>query len=519
MQQFWLINLFFITLMLSALAYFAAGWLYLDAHKAKPDRTTLLRAAGFFVLTAASLLGIFSTQHIVFKLALIFGYLIGSILITIGIRTEKINPIPKFDKPTTLKSVFPFVYFPAVTVISLFVGTYLLWRRYSKGLEREYRLWVWSWLLLSISQLFSLAEIFRDSTNVSLNEIGKLYGWPWIISITLQLVSSIILILWVWNFLRFQIKPQLFLSFLTVGVIMSATGAAAFSTLLFTAAEDDFNQQLRTNAQTAIFSVNQLKASALTSANFLAKSESIRNLLAENNLNSLLSVVTDYATTASDIDYIAVTDNAGSILIKTNEFSAVGTKSLGSDPLVVFAVTNKESRVTLMQQPDVLAPRMEIIATAPVLAKEGTVVGTIRVGFVLDNAFADNLRKQTNLEATVFTDATRSASTLTDIDEKFRAENTNVTNESIKKTVLESRSIYSGTDTILNVPFYSAYAPLVDVNNNVVGMISVGRPQALLLQAIQTALFNTFLIAIVLAALLLVPAYRLAVYVYRNYRV
>lgn len=513
MQQFWLLNLFFITLSLSALVYFIAGWLFWDSRHDDKNKNIYIRAIGFWILSIGSIASVFSEQYELARVVGVLGYLLAAVVLVYSIHKEQINPIPKFAVSPVL------LYLPAATTLTFVLATVLLWRRYTKGLVKEYKLWVISFALLSLSQLLHLGAVFRTSNNVNLAEIGRIYGLTWTIAVLLQLASTAVLGAWVWSFLRFRIAPQLFSAFTAIATIVATTSAVIYSTLLFTAARTDFLEQIKTTVQTGLYNVNQLKASALTSANFLARSEAIRSLFSQNNLSELLKLVNSYKADATDIDYILVADASGSILIKTNDFSAVGVQTLSEDPVVVNAIKNKESRVTIVEQTDVLAKRLEVVSTAPVIGLDGSSIGVIQVGFVLDNAFVDRVKTQTGLDAAVYAGDKRAATTITTIDGKNRAENTVVADAGIKEAVLEQRQTYSGEDEILNIPYYTAYAPLVDVNSNTVGMISVGRPQILLMNTIEQAILNTFLTALAVSLFALLPIRSLSKYIYKNYRV
>lgn len=520
MTQFWLLNLQFITYSFATLTFFAITWLFWDSHNSKRDETSLIRVYGFIILTIASLAGIFSNQNVIWEAIFKIGFLLGGTVILFGIKNEHINPIPEIKKKK-LKSASPLfiLLIPFINSIIFFISARFLWSLYKKGLVKEYYKWFLGWILIGVSQLALSFSVFQYSDNVLLEGLGKDYSFLWIVSHLSMLSASLVLSIWIWNYLRFRVRPQLFMAFVSISVLVSTTSAVFYSTALFSITERDFLNQLNTNVKTANLNINQLKETALTSANILVRSDAIRTSMQNSDLNEIFNIVDDYANEASSIDYILVADSSGTIITKTNDFNAVGEGSLSEDQMIINAIKNKESRVSIVEKEDLLANRLEIVATAPIIGKEGNAIGILQTGYVLDNAYTDRLKEQTGLEITLFSQTNRSATTLTISDGESRAENTTETNQEIIKKVFDDQRIYTGASNILNVPFYVSYTPLFNVNNEVIGMMSVGRPQKSLIDATKETVGLTFLMAIVISASSLIPAKLLSEYIDRNSKV
>ncbi len=66
---------------------------------------------------------------------------------------------------------------------------------------------------------------------------------------------------------------------------------------------------------------------------------------------------------------------------------------------------------------------------------------------------------------------------------------------------------WSGLHNVANQPYLAAYQPLLNLNQSVVGMMSIGQPQSALFQTAQTAIQNTFASAGLWLVLVLIPVY------------
>jgi ABC-type spermidine/putrescine transport system permease subunit I len=60
------------------------------------------------------------------------------------------------------------------------------------------------------------------------------------------------------------------------------------------------------------------------------------------------------------------------------------------------------------------------------------------------------------------------------------------------------------------------YQPLKDINNNVIGMLFIGQPQSSVLQSASRSIQLTFIVAVALLALAIVPAYWMSRYIARQ---
>jgi sensor histidine kinase regulating citrate/malate metabolism len=81
------------------------------------------------------------------------------------------------------------------------------------------------------------------------------------------------------------------------------------------------------------------------------------------------------------------------------------------------------------------------------------------------------------------------------------------TNQQVLDTTLKHGDIWSGDLSISNRDFLAIYLPLKNINNEVVGMLSVAQPMTAFLQTTQAAIRLTYLVAIICLLALMLPIY------------
>ena len=128
-------------------------------------------------------------------------------------------------------------------------------------------------------------------------------------------------------------------------------------------------------------------------------------------------------------------------------------------------------------------------------------------GTLIDNAFVDGLKNATGLETSIYADNQISATTLVSVDNKSRLIGIKEEDPKIKTQVLDKAESYTGSIDIINTPYFATYLPLLDVDDNPVGMLFVGKPQTEVLALAGQAIELTYLVVIALLILSLVPAY------------
>ena len=185
---FYLENAHFAINLFIALVVFAVFWLYWDAWQEKKPRTELPKLIGLALLAlsfvveashveAAALSTKLLTETTYLQLMLILrtpGYL----LVIVGLVVDKLQPHPEMEgykKPQAPTAVAVFgtmgLYDIAPSIFPILAGivAFLYLRRATVGLENHLKPMAAAFFIISVSELLSLARMFRDAANVSLS--------------------------------------------------------------------------------------------------------------------------------------------------------------------------------------------------------------------------------------------------------------------------------------------------------------------------------------------------------------
>jgi sensor histidine kinase regulating citrate/malate metabolism len=163
-----------------------------------------------------------------------------------------------------------------------------------------------------------------------------------------------------------------------------------------------------------------------------------------------------------------------------------------------------------------LGPRLVMRAVTPMRNAAGVIVGTVAVGFTVDNAYVDGLKQTTGLASAMYSGPVRVATTLLAPDGSSRALGVKETQADITTTVLQHNNTWSGIVKTGGQTYLAVYAPLRDADNAPVGMLFIGQPQVMLLQAAGRSIELTFLIAVLLLVIAIGPVHLIARFLTRQ---
>src|SRR5258705_5460178 len=211
--QFLLQNGHFALNLFVALVFFAAFWLFYDAWTIQKDKKNILKSFGFFFLFLSftfhstqveqiSLSQQFELANIFILLTTVFK-LVGFLLLICGLILDPIQKKPEVKDP--------YLQTPAIFVMSVSLTKYLsllffslstlvgvlFFIRATKGLERHLRPVAISFFVLSLSELLSFSENFRQSSNVATSQLTAVFGPLWILRDVLLLIAGAILGKWI----------------------------------------------------------------------------------------------------------------------------------------------------------------------------------------------------------------------------------------------------------------------------------------------------------------------------------
>ena len=209
-----------------------------------------------------------------------------------------------------------------------------------------------------------------------------------------------------------------------------------------------------------------------------------------------------------NLSSLIILGESGQVLLRAENPDRWGD-SLSSDSLVDLALVGKTS-TSVETQTGVVSPTVSLVSSRPIRDSSGAIVGAIIAGQAVSNAFVDGIKHDTGLDSTVYAGDTRAATTLVAADGTTRSLGVKETDAKVKDNVLQHGKDYSGTISIQHRDYLASYTPLKDADNNVVGMLTVSRPQDQLLGVAGQSVQLTFLLAICLLILTIAPIYWIA---------
>ncbi|HLE48857.1 MAG TPA: cache domain-containing protein [Patescibacteria group bacterium] len=533
--QFLLINAHFTINLLVALVCFAVAWLYFDAWLGRKDIREGTKMLGFLFLSLSfivhstyieqtlletSLIGV-KTIEILTVVFRTLGYLVlisGQIIDPLqplptyrsqskekgfGIKNPKAHALLILGSIPLLDSVN--FLFPVLAIITAF----LYIRRATLGLEFHLRTIGYSLTILSISELFHLASLFRSTDNINIIKLVGPFGPLWIIEHALLIFFMVILGRWVWSYLAKRLETQMFMIFTSVTLVVFLTTAVFFTSVSIKNFRDDILSNLKINVKVLQYTLESKKAETLSDSQVIAQNREIISAVSEKDRKKLADLTIEMLLTKKQ-DYLVVTDENGAILIRADDPEKAGG-SLSDDPLVKRALTG-EPTAGLITKEGVLAPTVSVRASSPV--KNGTdTIGTVTIGTTVDNAYVDGLKDATGLDASIYADNVRSATTFIASDGKSRWVGIKEETEEVKKTVLGDGNDYQGSVNILNIPYLVSFSAIKSVDQNSIGMLFVGRPEVSTLEAAAKLIEQTFLVTVILLIVSTIPAYFISKYI------
>jgi len=303
-----------------------------------------------------------------------------------------------------------------------------------------------------------------------------------------------------------SIKFKLVL-FVAILVIISANFVAIFSIVMFNKyADSNTHSSVRLSLDALSDKIEDRKSNSLGIASILASNPDIIKAVEDNDSGKVLEKL-DPLVKQSGIDFVTVTDETGIVIARTHDPLKKGD-SAAEEKNVQMALKG-ESFSTIEQSTVVkLAAR----AGVPVRNQNGQVVGVISAGYRIDNdEMLDKLKNKFDADFTIFQNNVGVATTI--IKDGKRTVGTELKPE-IAEVVIEDKKPYSGGAEIAGFDYTVSYAPILDSDKNVTGVLFAGKP---LSESLNVK--NTFMRASSILAMLFVIIFGVLAYLYFHIRV
>jgi Double sensory domain of two-component sensor kinase len=544
--QFFGQNVHFAINLFAAMVFFAVFWLYFDAWLSREHRWTkdFLKWPGFLLLSLSFVAAASTIEHSSFGTSLsgngletlttILAFL-GFLVIIISQLVDPLQKVPdlaKFDtelvpgqskksgvkaKKSGVKAkkthavvvtkVFGLVFVLPVAALAI-AG--LFWRRATSGLERHLKPVALGFFVLFFYELVALSHQLRTSANPQTVSLVRSFGPLWILEQILLLTSVVILGSWVWKYLVKRFTSQLFMAFttMTLGIFLATT--ISFTYLQMRDIQKTTLDSLETSVNVLGYALDSKKSQTRANAEAIAADSQIVAAVVAKNHEALALLTNQYLKDKKQSGLL-ITDGSGQVLLRAEDPERWGD-SVSSDSLIRRAVVGDTASSVSTKQ-SALAPIVYINTTHPIKTTDGTIVGTVTVSLLTDSSFVDGIKNSTGLDSSIYAGNVLSATTFVGADGKSRQVGIVQSNKIVKTGVLMQGKTYKGQLNILNRSYLAVYAPLKDADNEIVGMIFVGKPQSTILEAAGRSIQLTFIIASLLLVLSVIPAYLVSRYI------
>ncbi|UQZ88210.1 hypothetical protein C4J81_02875 [Deltaproteobacteria bacterium Smac51] len=265
-----------------------------------------------------------------------------------------------------------------------------------------------------------------------------------------------------------KLRTKLFLTYIAAGVI------PVILVSLWSYINDKASIQQNVRADVAIFQkvitdeVSMRTSGVETAGRILAENPQVAELINSGDTAALQQMGQNLLQKSSTLNFLVFSDMKGDVVARAH------AEKFGD------SISNQVTWKTAAEGRDVVAiesgteTKLTVRGAFPV-KHEGRQVGVISLGFSLaTDEFVDNLKHLLGVECTIFADDVRVATTI--INGGKRAIGTKLGNPAIEDQVLKKGDIYLNKNTIMGLNYDTAYWPIRDVSNNVVGMFFIGIP-------------------------------------------
>ena len=458
MTSYFLVNNFHFTFgVIGAIVFLMMAWLSLDAYKLQKNTATLTRFLGFSFVAIWQVVNAFNVNSDVLLYIGFILFIIGLILLALSfIKTQKlvanaIIVIPAF-------SLFsPALY--VVSVILLLVIAYLSILQY----KREYNK---TWIPFSIGFVLLAIPFIIKIIAPHLDQVSFFY----ILSMVIELLGFGVLGYWVWQYMRLRIQESFVMIAVGSVFLLATIVTLAFSTILIGRVSTETSNNLLSDVKVLDFSMENIKQEALAKAEIVSLDKDLITALDKNDAVSLEKTAENLLE-KYQLGFLTIADNTGSVILRAHSLSSRGDTIYGEREFDEAMLGNNVVSVD-----DSKGEGFSVRAGAPVISN-GKTVAVVVVGNQLDNAFADKLQKLTGLETFIYKGDVSVASSALDADGRTRLVGEALNNPEVSKSVLEDGNIITSDSKIFGTLFHSSYAPLMNVDDKIVGMISVSKPQ------------------------------------------
>ena len=485
-------NLHFALEFFGAIILFVLAWLAFDAYLIKKEFKTLARSLGFFLF---ALWGVIHSLAITVDFWLVIAslsYVFGLFLILFNLYFEKPPARPKLETVFVLPAVASILWaVHIVATIFLVLVAVLAIKRYREEFQKTLKFF---WLALSFLALASFLAVFST----------KIGGFLWIGEHFFKIIGFSFLGYWGWQYLKLRIKEEMLLIFVGMALFISVIVTLTFSAILLRNMEKESEVNLISNVKVIDFTFSRMKNESLSNAQVFAKDGEIQKSLIVKDFAELAKK-SQQLMVEKTMDFLTIADKNGEVILRAHALTAKGD-NIGGEKAGQEALTGKFYATI---EPT-LTEKFSIRGAAPIYDTKNNIIGVIITGFIIDNAFVDQIKKAMDLEITIYKEDAVQATTIFDPAGKTRNVGAKLTDQKVIEGVFQKGQGITTRTTIFSRPYLAAYLPLENTEKEVIGAFQASRLQIELLETAVTTNRLTLSITIIIVIMMLMPAYWLA---------
>jgi len=362
------------------------------------------------------------------------------------------------------------------------------------------------YVFLAIRGLAMIFYRLPDPDIVILRKLTLEYSFAGQIGVIATILAFVYLGLWAWNFVKVRVFLRTYVVFISMVILVSTVGALIFTLFTFKVIENNNLELMLKGAETESVIMSDRANIAMFIARIISEDDDILGNVQSSAFGPANDNLEKYLESA-EVDIIRIYNIFGEVTVSPSDPRDRG-RVFAEDDLVAFAINDRKQTRSFDTAPGVLADYIIARAIRP-LVVDDVVIGAVEVGYKFDNAFVDFSKERTDLDVTIYTDNMISATTIKTLDEVSRFVGSEESRNDILNTVLVDGETFTTTIDRFGEIYYMAYSPVRDVNGEIIGMVAVGTPTYLLIDAMRQRLVTTFIIVSLISALISLLGYYL----------
>jgi methyl-accepting chemotaxis protein len=245
-----------------------------------------------------------------------------------------------------------------------------------------------------------------------------------------------------------------------VGMILTMN-----ATLISNYNNDTIKEQAQKGVSALSEKVERFKESSANYVKLAANDQRIAAHINDADTTNLKGIVNSILN-STKTDFALITDKDGKVIKSAGQKSSAN--NLKDNAIISSAL---KGQTTTTVESDIVG-RFSALTVAPVQNAEGSVEGTIILGYVLDNeSIVDELKEIFKTDVTIFQGNTRISTTIK-LDGQ-RQIGTQLS-EAVANVVITEGKDYDGEADILGSQFLCSYRPLKNHKNEIIGVLFAG---------------------------------------------